>query len=106
MPGILHRWFIKGRMSCSALLLFVCCLPVSPSVRAADPTDEQLFAQVNLPTDGPSLLDFFRDRTPNDASRKKIDSLIRQLGDDSFQVREKASGDLVNVGQMAVPLLR
>jgi hypothetical protein len=37
---------------------------------------------------------------------EKIKELIKQLGDDSYAVREKASAALVALGQPALPLLR
>jgi HEAT repeats/PQQ-like domain len=52
------------------------------------------------------LLGFFRKRILADADRQRIQKLIRQLGDDSFEVREKATDDLIAVGTVAVPLLR
>jgi hypothetical protein len=68
--------------------------------------DEQALTAAHLGTDGPALLDFFRKRTPVEADRHKIESLITELGDDSYLVREKASADLVALGAAAVPLLR
>src|SRR5256712_9007774 len=77
---------------------------------AAEPdaaaADEQLLKSVRVGTDGPALLEFFRKRSLTDEGRKKIQDLIRKLGDDSFQVREKASADLVALGTVAVPFLR
>src|SRR5439155_24686324 len=58
-----------------------------------------------LSTDGPALLDFFRKQTLKDADRDKIQALVRQLGDDSFDVREKASAGLVALGNGARPFL-
>jgi HEAT repeat protein len=56
--------------------------------------------------DDNTLLEFFRKRTPSDADRKRIATLLRLLGDESFEKRERASGDLVALGPPAVPLLR
>lgn len=81
-----------------------------PPARTADPQpvrdDEQTLAAAKLPTDPASLVRFFRQRTPNDADRAKVEALIRRLGDDRFAEREKASRDLVEVGPVALPLLR
>jgi HEAT repeat protein len=55
--------------------------------------------------DSPALLGFFRQRTLSDTARDRVQVLIRQLGDDSFDVREKASANLVALGPPIVPLL-
>jgi HEAT repeat protein len=52
------------------------------------------------------LLDYFRKRTLADDDRAKIQTLIRQLGDEAFAVREKASAGLAAFGLKAVPLLQ
>jgi hypothetical protein len=78
--------------------------------RAADPDpaaqDEQLLRGANIGTDGPALVEFFRKRVGTEAVRTRARDLIKQLGDDSFEVREKASADLVAVGRVAAPALR
>ncbi|HXG12588.1 MAG TPA: HEAT repeat domain-containing protein [Gemmataceae bacterium] len=68
--------------------------------------DEQTLRDAKLATDGPALLEFFRKRTASDADPAKVKTLIRQLGDDSFEVRERASSQLVALGAPAVPYLR
>jgi hypothetical protein len=75
---------------------------------ADDPAreDEQALAAVHLGTDGPTLLNFFRKHTPVDTDREKVRALIAALGDDSYQVREHASDELVALGAAATPLLR
>src|SRR5713101_8580149 len=57
--------------------------------------DEALLKAAGLTGDGPALLDYFRKRTVQSVDPKKIKSLIKQLDDDSFQVRERASEELV-----------
>src|SRR5262249_45356693 len=56
--------------------------------------------------EGPALLDEFRRRTLTDARRTQIETLIRQLGDEAFDVRENAEVELLKVGQPALALLR
>jgi hypothetical protein len=68
--------------------------------------DERALAAVHLGTDGPALLDFFRQHTPADTDRDKVGALIAALGDDSYRVREHASAELVALGAAAAPLLR
>jgi hypothetical protein len=67
--------------------------------------DEKTLRAANLGTDEPALLDFFRRRTLADADRKRIEALVARLGDDSYEVREKAAADLVALGPSATPLL-
>lgn len=69
-------------------------------------SDEQMLRAANLLTDGPALLGFFRKHTLTDADRERIQLLIKQLGDRAFRAREKAGGDLVDLGPKTIPLLR
>jgi HEAT repeat protein len=57
-------------------------------------------------TEGSALLAEFRKRTLTPAEQAKLLTLIRNLGDDTFVVREQATADLVAYGPLAVPLLR
>ena len=80
-----------------------------PSARAADEqavADEQVLRTLSLPTDGPGLVDFFKKRTLRDNDKPKIQAMIRNLGHDDFDTREKAMADLVALGAVAKPLLR
>jgi HEAT repeat protein len=95
----LPLWFLPA---CWLLL-------ASPPAPAADPEvgpDEQLLHSASLSADGPSLLEFFRQRTLNRAEPEKVAALIRQLGDKAPGLREKAAGDLVSLGPVAIPSLR
>jgi HEAT repeat protein len=57
-------------------------------------------------SDGPGLLDDLRKRTLTEANRVKSQTLIRQLGDDDFTVREKAVREIRKTGGTMLPLLR
>ena len=57
-------------------------------------------------TDGAALMKYLRGRVRSNADREKVKALIRQLGDDSFEVREKATTDLIQLGEVALPELR
>ena len=59
-----------------------------------------------LGTEGPALLEEFTRRTLTDDLREKALVLIRQCGDESFDVREKASNDLAAMGSAIAGLLR
>jgi hypothetical protein len=73
---------------------------------AATEADEAKLQAAGLKTDGPALLDFFRRRTLTEAQRGQLADTVRRLGDDSFQVRERASADLVAAGRTALPFLK
>src|SRR5262249_46223025 len=67
---------------------------------------EKQLKDAGLPTDGPGLLDFFRKRTLSNADQEKLQTLVRQLGDDTFRAREQATRELVKIGRAALPFLR
>jgi hypothetical protein len=67
--------------------------------------EEQTLNSAKISSDDPALLEFLRKQTPSEEARKKIQILIRRLGDTSFEARQKAKADLVSVGATAVPLL-
>src|SRR5262245_9406092 len=69
--------------------------------RPAVATDEDLLKTAGLTGDGPALLDFLRKRTVQSLDTEKIKSLIKDLDNDSFQVREQASKELVNYRKFA-----
>jgi HEAT repeat protein len=78
------------------------------SARAEDTSlaDEQTLQSVGLRADGPALLEFFRQRTCGEAKPEQLAELVRQLGDKAAPVREKATGELVSLGTLAIPWLR
>lgn len=69
-------------------------------------TDERLLKEARVAVTGPALLEFLRGKLMRPARRKQVEALIRQLGDESFDVREKAVEDLVALGEAAIPSLR
>jgi hypothetical protein len=68
--------------------------------------DERTLKTANLVTDGPALVDFLRKRRPVGGDVARIKELVEQLGDDSFETREKATTALVVIGAAALPQLR
>ena len=69
-------------------IFLILALYVAP-VRGADPDPEVVFAEQTLkggavPTDGPALLRFFRERTLTPAERSRLTDAVRRLGDDEF----------------------
>jgi HEAT repeat protein len=57
-------------------------------------------------TEGTACLDEFKKRTLTEFDHEKAAKLIRQLGDDSFDARQKAKADLKSMGTVVVRLLR
>ncbi|MSR32731.1 MAG: hypothetical protein EXR99_14635 [Gemmataceae bacterium] len=55
---------------------------------------------------GPVLLKELKDRIPNAANHEQIKKLIKELGDDQFEIREKAAEVLKTLGPQVVPALR
>jgi HEAT repeat protein len=74
---------------------------VKKSEPGTDAADEALLKTAGLTGDGQALLDFFRQRTVQRVDPAKIKSLINQLDDESFQVREQASAELVKYRKFA-----
>jgi HEAT repeat protein len=80
--------------------------------RAAEADQEELkeaertLNEAKMALDGPALLAFIMKRTVPEIDRAKIATLVRQLGDDDFQVRKKAFQDLQATGRAALPFLK
>jgi peptidyl-prolyl cis-trans isomerase B (cyclophilin B) len=91
-------------LSFGCLLIIVTGTLGTPAGAIKD--DEETLKAAGLGTDDAALIDFFRSKTPVDADREKIAALIRELGDNAFRVREKASSELVKIGVRAAPFLR
>jgi HEAT repeat protein len=86
-------------------------LLLSGSGVAAEPDPDLVRAERTLKDadvglDGPSLLAFFRARTLSPEEQARLGKAVRLLGDDSFEVREKATADLLKAGRTALPFLR
>jgi HEAT repeat protein len=78
----------------------------SPAIDDEDlASDEQALRATGLATDGASLMEFFRQRILSDSTLSQIAALRRELADDSFKVRERASASLIAMGSAAVPAL-
>jgi HEAT repeat protein len=90
-----------------ALLLATATLTLSAgAVDEASSEDEKLLRDNRVDTDGPGLLAFLRLRSLSDTDRVQVETVVRQLGSDSFAVREQASAALVARGPAVVPILR
>jgi HEAT repeat protein len=99
---------VWNRFACWFVLSLLCCL--SGLVDAAAPSalsnDEQKLADAGLGTDAASLLRFFHGQSLTASTRDRLATLVRELGDKSFKVRDRASTELSMMGMVAVPSLR
>jgi HEAT repeat protein len=68
--------------------------------------DEQALKDAGIALDGPSLLAYFRRRTPSEDEQAALKQQAAQLGDSRFQVRMKATDELIRAGRSALPFLR
>ncbi|MCI0456683.1 MAG: hypothetical protein L0Z62_06850 [Gemmataceae bacterium] len=68
--------------------------------------DEQLLRSAKLPTDGPGLVAFLRKQALTDGDAKRVEGLIRRLGDRNFKVRSQAEAELTSRGPGVLALLR
>jgi HEAT repeat protein len=98
-----YRWL--ALLFLTGLLL---TLAANPARTDDSPTvaEEKTLKSAGIGTDGPALLDFFRKRTGAEANAEKISALVKQLSDKDVKVRDKASGELVSLGAVAIPWLR
>ncbi len=95
--------FTRFLLLSPVLLLFVATARPADEAAVAD---QQLLRSLNLPADGPGLVDFFKKRHLARQRCPKVQALIRNLGNDEFDVREKSMQDLVALGAVAEPLLK
>jgi len=73
-------------------------------------SDEEILQKAKLlvkgKVDGDGLVKFLRQRMQKTATKDQIKKLIGQLGDDEFEVREKASAALVSLGVQVTAQLK
>ena len=79
---------------------------VAPEERPPSTADEEALRRAGVATDGPALLKYLENLTVTASNRDKIKDLVRKLGDDSFDEREKAQGQLIALGAISVPFLK
>src|SRR5262245_65070610 len=79
-----------------------------PVEKEPDTTADDLktLKDIGLATDGPALLEYFRKRTYKEADPKRLETLIRDLGDEDFPVREKAYAELTQLGTSALVAIK
>jgi HEAT repeat protein len=95
----------------TALLTLAAMFGLIVSLKAAEPdndiTDaEKTLKDAGIASDNSGLLKFFKDRILSEDDRTKLEKAIRELGDDDFNVRERAEELLKKAGASARPFLK
>lgn len=88
----MRHHLLAGLVAC-----LLACLPAAGSPPSEE-ADQQLLRDGKIPTEGPALLDFFKQRAAGAGDVGSVGVLIRRLGDDDFFVREDASHRLKSLG--------
>ena len=86
------------------VLLLVCSLAPIPAF--AQDLDEDAVKKSGLPTDGPSLLEFLRQRSRETADKDELAPFIKDLASTDPKIADQAAGALVIRGPLAIPALR
>ena len=85
-------------LSRTSLLAVGCWLLIGTVGGRADDeqvkADEEAVRGAGLATDGPALVEFFRQRTPGDNVRQNINALVGKLGHRSYRVRKRPAAHL------------
>jgi hypothetical protein len=68
--------------------------------------EERALKAAKVNTDGAALLDYLRRRVASEKDRENAKRFSKQLGDDSSEVREKATEELIRLAVAARPELR
>jgi hypothetical protein len=89
-----------------SMLVVISAALVGTSLAGDTSSDEDLLRKARIGTDGPELMAYFQQRTVGDAEHQRIIQLIRELGHETYAVRERAGERLVEIGLPAVGLLR
>jgi hypothetical protein len=94
VPGVF--WSVRGWANADE--------PSTPLDLATDTTafDRALLSNLGLGSDGPALLDYFRKRTYPETNPKETARLIDQLGNEDFEIRDKAHVRLLDIGAGAL----
>ena len=97
---------MQGRTLLVGLLLSFAAAATAAEPPQRPSPEENILRKAGVAVDFAGLLTFFRQRTPGDAERKRIGELIKRLGADDFDDRERAAKELRKVGGPATSLVR
>jgi HEAT repeat protein len=76
------------------------------AVRAQPPSDESLLSAAKIPPTGEGVLAYFRGRSLDRDHQRQVEGFLRDLSNPRYDVRERASAGLVEIGTAALPALR
>jgi hypothetical protein len=68
--------------------------------------NDKVLRDAGLPSDPAGLLTFFRSQVLSEADQQRLKQAVVNLGNEQFEVREKASQELIEAGRFSLPLLR
>jgi hypothetical protein len=99
---------VEYRLKSVALGKEVASATVLEDYREVDPAavEERALKAAKVATDAAGLLEFLRGQVRKDADVEKVRALVKRLGDDSFDEREKATKELIALGSPALAELR
>jgi len=90
----------------AVLALALAGAPGRADDKAALAEDEKKLKDCHLATDGPSLVAFLKTRAKSEVTRAELEALLKGLEDADLGKRQKAAGELVSIGTLAIPMLR
>ncbi len=105
-------------MSVGSLVLLLAALPAQPGpaaliqpltaapVTTLSSTDEDILKSAHIGVSGPALLDFLHKRSGAVVDKGVVAALAKQLVDPAAAVHDAAAGQLISLGEAAVPALR
>ncbi len=86
---------MRLRFQIALVLIALGCIPLGRlPAQDAVAEDEKLLKENGIASDAQGLLNYFRKQSPTAADRELLASLIRQLGAEEFEIREKAQARL------------
>jgi hypothetical protein len=99
---------VEYKLKSAALGKEVANAAVLEDYREVEPAgaEERALKAAKVATDPAGLLEFLRSQVRKDADVEKVRALVKRLGDDSFDEREKATKELIALGSPALPELR
>lgn len=100
------RLFIVAHLAGVPLWFAVAQGPSAPTTDPLLTQDELALKAAGIATDGASLLDYFRKRTPSEAEQALLKQRAAQLGSSAFTARTQATDFLIKKGRASLPFLR
>lgn len=89
-----------------ASLILFCSIQLILASTSYAAGEVELLKSAYLPTDAKNLLDYLKHRTKVSTDEKELKSLVEKLSSDEEEIANKAFGELVSRGPLAIPILR